>query len=101
MDVFDNILVKGFTMWVLDDEFSSAATMESCIDHGIWMVKGAHISEKCPSSRYFDMECILSFSDKVKIGDRRNVWEALLLSLCHPIEFVHLPKIEFALSDKK
>jgi len=85
-------LVKAYSLWCLDDCFYQQSVDTYTICHGIWMVNGLQIKEN--GLKLHTLTCVSTSHKDLKIGDTRYLIEIHLLYFCHPVQIIHLPKIQ-------
>jgi len=85
------IKIKLKTMWMLDSNLECNVPEKYLISHGIWMTNGLEFRD---SLLIYDMVCISSNHKDIKIGDTRRLLDMNLISMCHEVKLVSMPKLE-------
>jgi hypothetical protein len=85
--------IKLLTWWMIDPAFESRSPSDDShiISHGIWEARSVFINE---DSRAYEFVCIMPHHDSIKIGDKRKMYEDVVLAMCHPVTLTHLPKLD-------
>jgi len=85
------IKVRLKTMWMIDREFESNVPEKYMISHGLWITNGLEVINS--DLNVFTLVCISSNHKDISIGDIRRLPEIQLISMCHEVKLVYLPKL--------
>ncbi len=84
--------VKLLTWWMLDSKTEVGMTpSDGLISHGIWEARSVYITD---DKRVYEFVCVMPHHNDIKLGDRRKMYEEVILMLCHPVMITHLPKLD-------
>jgi hypothetical protein len=83
------VKVKLLTLWMIDKELQDEPS-EHIISCGIWETRSVFYID---NKRAYELVCVVPMHKDIKLGDTRKMYEEVILSLCHPVEITHLPKI--------
>ena len=86
----EKVKIKLNTCWCRDLPDMDFSERFICL--GIWITNGLEIAEG--KQKIFTLTCVSANCDEVKIGDKRRMYESTIISFCHEVKLIHLPKIE-------
>lgn len=85
--------VKLLTLWVLDWNYQSNQPSDNTISHGIWETIEVEVLEN-KTGRVYTLVCVSPNHPSLKVGDKRRMYESVIIELCHRVVIRHLPKLK-------
>ena len=90
MDAEKPKIIKLLKLYALQQRFDNKIS-DGFICKGIWETRSVAYDEQ--GHRWFELVCVMPFSDHLSIGDKRKMYEDVIIEICEQIEIVRKPII--------
>lgn len=82
--------IKLLTFWKRDREYEKTVC-NHFISHGIWQTVEVEFNEI--HGRIYTLRCVMPMHKDLHLNKEIRMWEDVILSICHPVAIIDLPKI--------